>query len=203
MTNLPTTLLEAEATQFARGWVAKCQAGDWLHIGLSMLHPEAGHTQLRQILKLLAASHPFELARVIADARAGWRDADMALRELTAEILDRGGDLPAQLRAYTIEQLRPDATVAPPGPQRASHVLQDLGMVVLVLELTSRFPGLAFCGRSVRKASICSIAAVAFTEARLGRVLTADAVRKIWKSYQPAIGDLRYFKRLTLEKLPV
>jgi hypothetical protein len=159
-----------------------------------MLRPEAGHVQLRQILKLLAASHPFELARIIADARAGWKDADMALRELTAEILDRGGDLPAQLRAFTIERLAPDATGAS-GPQRASHVLQDLGVVVLVLELTSRFPGLAFCGRpSVRKASVCGIAAAVFTEARLGRVLTADAVRKIWKHYQPAVGDLRYFK---------
>src|SRR5258708_6218663 len=137
MTNLPTTWIEAEAAQFAREWVAKCVAEDWLHIGLSMLHPEAGHVQLRQILKLLAASHPFELASIIADARGGWRDADRALRELTAEILDGGGDLPAQLRAYTIEQLRPDAIAAPPGPQRASHVLQDLGMVVLVMELTS------------------------------------------------------------------
>jgi hypothetical protein len=193
MTNLPATMVEAEATQYAREWVAKCLAEDWQHIGISMLDPAAGHIQLRQILKQLAMSHPFQMDALMRDARCGWRDAHEALGELIAEFAGRGDSLPPQLASYTIEILNPSAP--PRGREKADQFLQDIAAATLVLELVLRFPPLKPTGRSARKASASKIVAAAFSEARV-RVLTAKAVEAIWARYLPAIGDPRHFKYL-------
>ena len=70
--------------------------------------------------------------------------------------------------------------------------------------MRGRFPTIAFFSRSARKASICGIAAVAFTEAGLGRSFDgADAVRHIWKTWGPAaVTDPNLFNSLLWEKLP-
>jgi hypothetical protein len=202
---LPATLVEAEAElarRYAREWLEKCRAEDWLHIGISMVHPNAGHVHLRQILKFLAISpiDPFKIYETIDWARAGWDDADIAMRELGVELENRGEQVPVALKAYRNELLNPHRQTWPRahGSQKATYILQDIVITVLVEHLSIHFPTLPFFGRSPRKSSICGIVARVFTEARLGRVLSGDGVRKIWKRLG---DDPRNFKGLPLEKL--
>jgi hypothetical protein len=173
-----------------------------LHIGISMVHPDAGHVHLRQILKFLAMSpiDPFKIYEIIDWARAGWGDADIAMRELGVELENRGETVPIALKAYRNELSNPYRQQWPRahGSQKATYILQDIAITVLVEKLTVQYPTLPFFGRSPRKPSVCGIVATVFTEARLGRSLTGDAVRKIWKRLG---DDPRHFKRLSLEKL--
>jgi hypothetical protein len=202
---LPATLLEAEArlaAQYAREYLERCRAEDWLDIGISVIHPDAGHIHLRQILKFLAMSpiDPFKIYEIIDWARAGWEDADIAMRELGVELDNRGEQVPVALRAYRNELLSPYRQTWPRahGAQKATYILQDIAITVLIERLIIHFPTLALFGRSPRKASICGIVAGVFTEAKLGRSLTGDGVRKIWKRLG---DDPRNFKGLPLEKL--
>jgi hypothetical protein len=198
MTSLPVTLVEAEAAQFARDWIRKIAAANWrddpvLRLGCSILDPKAGHIWVRNFLKRSVMAHPFNATDIIAAARAGWEDADIALRELIAEHLDRDEQPPAQVAAYGIELLHPNRARLR-GRQHADHVFQDIAIAGLILELVERFP-LKPTGRSGRRPSASRIVAAAFSEARI-RNLTAKAVEAIWARYLPAIGMPRFFNGL-------
>jgi hypothetical protein len=205
MTTLPATVVDAEAqlaTRRVREWLAQCRAEDWLDIGISMIDPKAGHILARQILKNLAMSpiDPFKIYEIIDWARAGWEDAKIAMLELAVELENRGEQVPVALKAYRNELSNPYRKQWPRahGSQKATHILQDIVITVWVEKLTIPFPTLPVFGRSPRKPSVCSIVAMCFNEARLGRILSADGVRKIWKR----LGhDPRNFKGLPLEKL--
>jgi hypothetical protein len=193
------------ATRVGREWLDQCRTEDWLHIGISMVHPDAGHIHTRQILKYLAMSpiDPFKIYEIIDWARAGWETAKLAMLELGVELENSGVPVPVALKAYRNELSNPYRQQWPRahGSQKETHFLQDIAIAVLVEKLSLQFPTLPFFSRSPRKPSICGIVATVFTEARLGRILTADGVRKIWKRLLPAFGDPKYFKRLPLEKL--
>jgi hypothetical protein len=201
---LPAAWVDAEAwlaTRYVREKLAQCRAEDWLDIGISAVHPDAGHVHLRQILKFLAMSplDPFKIIEFIDLARAGWEDADIAMRELAVELENRGQPLPIALKAYRNELLNPyRQRPRAHGSQKATHILQDIVITVLVEKLIILFPALPVFGRSPRKPSACGIVAMVFNEAKLGRILTADGVRKIWKRLG---DDPRHFNRLLLEKL--
>ena len=51
-----TDAIEAEALTFARNFIQRCRSEDWLDIGISTIHPDAGHVHVRQLLKSLAMS---------------------------------------------------------------------------------------------------------------------------------------------------
>jgi hypothetical protein len=204
MTTLPATVVDAEAqlaTRYVRKWLDQCRAEDWLDIGISMVDPKAGHIHLRQILKFLAMSplDPFKIIEILNWARAGWEDADIAMRELSVELENRGEPVPVALKAYRNELLNPYRQQWPRahGAQKATHILQDIVITVFVERLIILFPTLPFFSRSPRKTCICGIVAMCFNEAKLGRLLTADGVRKIWKRLG---DDPTNFNRLLLEK---
>src|SRR5688572_16560358 len=102
-TTLPRTTIEAEARAHASAAMANLRDGDFLGLGVDVLHPEAGRINLRRMLKQVALNHPLRMMWVIDNARAGWDDADLALRELAIEIVDRGEALPTALGAYVME----------------------------------------------------------------------------------------------------
>jgi hypothetical protein len=202
---LPATVVEAEvqlATRYVRKWLDQCRAEDILDIGISMVDPKAGHIHLRQILKFLAMSpiDPFKIVEIIDWARAGWEDADIAMRELSVELENRGEPVPIALKAYRNELLNPYRQQWPRahGAQKATHILQDIVITVFVERLTILFPTLPVFGRSPRRPSVCGIISTVFNEAKLGRILTADGVRKIWNRLG---DDPRHFKVLPLDKL--
>ena len=175
---LPQTGLEAEALAL-RDAIAKLRSADLLGIGVPILHPDAGHIWLRQTLKRLAMSHPHNMTEVIGYARAGWKDADLALRELFAEHVDRGVTLPNVLAVYMVEITHPSQP-RPSGRQKATAVMQDLRYSYLVWAATQRFPGLSVTrNRVAPRRSICAIVAIAVTEAGIGRPINMKAMEKV------------------------
>src|SRR5687768_7185515 len=100
--NVPATV-EAEALSFAQVWIAERQDVDMFQIGCSAFHPQAGRMLLRRMMKEWALSHPFNMTTVAEYARAGWDDADLALRELIAEMTSNNKPLPPVLTAYNLE----------------------------------------------------------------------------------------------------
>jgi hypothetical protein len=165
---LPATLIEAEARAYARFWIRRYSAlSCWhnipfLRLPCPILDPDAGHIWMQNYLKQSAMAHPFSATEIIALARAGWKDADIAISQLAAEHLDRGEPPPAQVAAYAIEKLHPNSGGLR-GRDRGDHVFQDIAMAFLVVDLVERFP-IKPTGRSARRPSACKIAADAFSE---------------------------------------
>ena len=192
MTNLPATwegAVEREALAFARDWIARCQEGDFGD-GYAPLHPEAGRAFVRRLLKIGAQMSPFNMDNLVELAKAGWDDADVALRDLIAEINNRYEPLPAILAAYNIWLINPRAPQprTPKGRKKATNILADIGVATLIMTLIERFPlnpTRSHIGRK-RNASACSIAWLTLTEAGLHRG-GEEAVQQVWKRYAPTI----------------
>ena len=70
--------------------------------------------------------------QVIAAARSGNRDADLALREVAAEMLDRGQLPPTLLRAYAQEALLQPPVTYPQGRNIGDTWSRDLTIAGLV-----------------------------------------------------------------------
>lgn len=104
---LPATWIEASALQYAVEFIAACQQGDFLNLGCAPLHSDAGRALLRRFLKHYACQHAFNMDTLVASAQAGWEDADIALRQLIADHVDRGEPLPSVLAAYNVRLINP------------------------------------------------------------------------------------------------
>ena len=74
----------------------------WVDVVGAMLTSEAGHILLRNHIRKMLREGAIETLKVIAAAEQGHRDADLALRELGAEMLDRGEMPNATLRSYHV-----------------------------------------------------------------------------------------------------
>ena len=104
---------------------------EWL-FGMSPLNPQAGHAFLRDTIKRYAMHNAFTMTRVCTMARAGWDEAEIALRELIGEIMNRGDQLPTVLGAFAIELLDPRRPHHFSGPKKAGRFLQDICITVIV-----------------------------------------------------------------------
>jgi hypothetical protein len=184
MIQLPKTLVEAEALRFAREWIARCQEGDFLSLGYPPLHPDAGRAFARHMIKQYALTHPFNMTDVVDAAYGGSEDADIALRELVAEIIDRGEALPTVLGAYAVGLAHPSPRLR--GKKRATNILQDISIVTLIMELVEQFGLKPTRNPLAPRPSACSIAATAMAEAGLHRG-AEKAIAQIWRRYSPAI----------------
>jgi hypothetical protein len=179
MTRLPIpTQLAEEALAFARQWVADQLKVDPFGTGYSLLDQRHGSAWLKQHFKIRAMSHPYHMAEVAAEGRAGWAEAHDALIELKNEFLARGQVPPPQLVAYGIEADHPHLRRRAHAAKKTRQIFQNIALGVLVYELLVRFPNLKatrsrLSGKQTPTA--CSIAVVAFNEARLGRRLTPQA----------------------------
>jgi hypothetical protein len=183
---LPSTLIEAEALQFAREWISRAQEGKFLDLGYPPLHRDAGRALARRMIKQYALMHPFNMTSVVDAAWVGCNDADLALRELAAEMLDCKEQLPAVLAAYTIKLLHPSPRLR--GQKKATNLLQDITIATLIMVLIEQFglkPTRSQIGRKQRP-SACSVVADVMAEAGLHRG-TEGAVQQIWRHYSPAI----------------
>jgi hypothetical protein len=185
MTQLPATLVEAEALTFAREWIARGREGDFIGLGYAPLDPAAGHAFARRMIKQHALANPLNMAEVAECARRGSDDADLALRELAAEMIDRREILPAVLSAYTIKALHPDLRRLR-GQKKAAHLLADISIVALIMELVERFHLKVQRNPLSKHPSACSITAKALDEAGLSRG-GEEAIRKIWGRYSGAV----------------
>ena len=123
MTNLPATLVEAEAVDII---------AHWIDLVAEMLTTEASRLALRKHIRERLAQGTIPTMQVIVAARAGHEEADRALRELAAEKLDRGELLPAALRAYVQEALLMPPVTYPQGQNIVDNWTRDVGIAVLV-----------------------------------------------------------------------
>jgi hypothetical protein len=188
MTTLPATLVEAKAAvalAFARKLVARHQEPG------GIFHPNAEYEYGRVLMKEFALEHPFGCDEIVYFAENGSKEADYALRELIAERTDRGEPLGAVLGGYAIKLLNPNR---PPrtGPAPADNFLRDTGISLLVAVLMEQFGLRATRNTASKRASACSIAAQALTEAGTGILLTVKGVERIWQRYLPTFVGSRF-----------
>src|SRR5438045_9624060 len=73
----------------------------WLDLAADLLRTENSRRVLRSRLKALIRQGTIPAVRVIEWANHGIVDADEALREVAAEMLDHGEPIPATIRGYT------------------------------------------------------------------------------------------------------
>ena len=97
MTQLPAAI-DSEETMI--GIVAH-----WIDLVAVMLKSETARRVLRNQIRAMLASGAVETLKVVEAARAGHAEADLALREFAAELLNRNEVLSAQINAYTQEAL--------------------------------------------------------------------------------------------------
>jgi hypothetical protein len=188
-TNLPATFVEAEALQFARNWLATIRAADFLDSGYKPFDPAASHAFVRRSLRQIIQLHPLNAAKVVEYAVHGLHDADIVLRELIAEKIDRGEPLGAVLGAYNIRIVHPDGLHRHRGRSKVPNLIQDIMITCLVLELIERFqplkPTRSQIGRK-QSQSACGIAAIVLAEVGLHRG-GEQTIQQIWRRYAPSI----------------
>ena len=186
MSQLPVPAHVSEARTFARQWFEKFRDRDvfgnvpGLATGAPTLHPDAGEIFARQCLKLKAMSGALGALWVIELARAGWDEADLALRELGQELMHRK-QCPVMIEAYVIEVV-PKPYRRKQGRRKSRNALQDIMFVVLMDELVRRF---SLSPTRNTKAqfhhSACDIVAVVVNEAKwLKRSVDYKAVEAMW-----------------------
>jgi hypothetical protein len=132
MTTLPLTLQEAQALEYARDWLQRMQAE---------FAEGSGRAPLREMIKNLA-SHigPNATLDLMDRARAGSEDAHLILVDTINERTDRHEPLPSFLATYNAEFLTGRVVFrSPPGPKRMTNFYQDVYIVLLMVELVSRF----------------------------------------------------------------
>jgi len=175
---LPATI-EAEALAFARSKIAQFRDG-------SMLMAEASREFVRHVMRRAALLHPLHMMTLIDFARAGEPDADIVLRTLAIEIVDRGEPLPTTLGAYIMETIRGRVRQRP-ARKRKNNLLRDILIVAIIDEVSSRF-GLMPTGRSPQRRSACSIVAEALHEAHMQ--LGYKDIESIWNRLGRAVAGV-------------
>jgi hypothetical protein len=189
---LPATFneaLEVQALAFARAWITQ-NSGP-----LGIFHPDAEIVYGKQMMKRAAQYHPFFADDIVYFAEKGSEQADLALRELIAEYTDRREPLTAVLAAYNIRLLNPSMRKKP-GQKKAGHFVRDIGIVLMVKELTREFhlsPNVkTLSGNRIDGApgrpTACSIAAAALTEAGIGVAMGFKNVERVWHRYLPIVS---------------
>jgi hypothetical protein len=183
---LPVTLVEAEALEFAREWIARGQEGDFIGLGCAPLHHDAGRAFARRLLGQFALLHPRNMLDLIETANAGWDEARFALVDLILEFTNRGEPLPAFLSTYNAHMVTGRVPPSPRGQKKSTNIVADIAIMVLIMELVERFGLKVRRNEASEHPSACSIVATALSEAGLDRG-TEEAIRKIWRRYSPKV----------------
>ncbi len=104
----------------------------WIDLVAQVLTSEAGHRRLQYDIRERLRLGTLETVKVIAAAEAGHQDADLALRQFGAQMLDRGEMPDAALRGYLVKALLIAPVTYPAGRNIADTWLRDIGIAVLV-----------------------------------------------------------------------
>ena len=166
---------------------------DFVGLGHPPWHDETGHALARHMLKVYALQHPFNLDHVVQCATEGLRDAQDVVCELIAYYQHHRIALPTTLEAYQLRLINPrvQRPPSPPARKKAKHLVQDVIICALIMELIEQFPGLRptrsqISTKKHRPPSVCSIVSVVLTEAGLHRG-SEMAVQKVWQRLGPSV----------------
>ena len=172
MTKLPAPIVvEAEVIDTVTHWTDRVSA---------LLTTEAARTVLRNHIREMVRAGTLPTMKVIAAARAGHQDADVALRELITETIDRKEDLPTALAAYAQEALFRGPTAYPPGRNIADTWLRDIGIAVLVCLAAETWQLRPTRNRASKRPSACSVVSTAL--GRHGHNIGERQVERIFGS---------------------
>jgi hypothetical protein len=161
----------------------------WVDVVGAMLTSDAGHLLLRNHIRKTLREGAIETLKVIAAAEQGHRDADLALRELGAEMLDRGEMPNATLRSYLVKALVMAPVSYPPGRNIADTWLRDIGIAVMVSLAKMHWPHLRPTrNRASKRPSHSTIVALALS--KRGYSLTEWQVGRIFGNHNKLAGRL-------------
>jgi hypothetical protein len=183
---LPATLEEAEAIQYARDMLAGFAKGNpWSQD--SALSPEGSRVFIREFGRTLLGNVVGRYA-IIQAAKAGDPDCIKIMQAVLIEMKSRQIELPLEVKEYDLW-----CTVhGEPRPHRVSqqrnYVLRDICLFITIAAVVDHF-ALPPTGRSARKRSACSIVAEALDA--VNSVRAYKTLERIWLKYrhaQPPIG---------------
>jgi hypothetical protein len=154
MTQLPATLVEAEMVK---------TIAHWLDLADVMLRTENSRRLMLSHLKQLIRQGTIPALRVISWANSGHEVADIALREIAAEMLDRGEDPPATIRYYAAHALTTAPVKRGKGKDAVANWLRDTCIAIVVSVAVERWhPYLPLTrNRASKKPSACSLVSAA------------------------------------------
>ena len=160
---------EIDALAFARQQVIWLRDNEINLLGDDVLpfSTESSQAFALRRLKTHALKHPLHMMWLVDGARAGWRLADQALRELIIEYTDRGEQLPTYLGGYNMDLARGGPRHLG-GPEKADTTVRDIMIALIVAQTAQRF-GLRPTGRSPSGQSACEIVGKALKEANIKR----------------------------------
>ena len=182
MTKLPT-LAQTEIDAMVE------TVAHWVDLVAAALTSEVGHLRLRNDIRELLRQGTIETLKVIAAAEQGHQDADLALRELGAEMLDRGEMPNATLRGYLVKALVMAPVTFPPGRNIADTWVRDIGISVLVALAMVRWAHLkATRNPASKRPSASAIVALALT--KRGHPMSEWQVGRIYGDHNKIAGRL-------------
>jgi hypothetical protein len=190
---LPETFAEADMIE---------TTAHWLDLVAANLSTESSHRFLRARLKTLIRQGTVPAVRVMEWAKEGIVDADEALREVSAEMLDHGEEIPNTLRGYMAQALlRKDR-----GPHNkdagrievaTGNWLRDQCIAVVVSMIVERWNLRVTRGRASHRPSACSVMSAALV--KRGIIMGEHRVEAIHKS----LADLLVQHQAWLASRPI
>src|SRR5262245_39228599 len=157
--NLPATFVEADMIE---------TTAHWLDLVAANLSTESSHRFLRARLKTLIRQGTVPAVRVMEWAKEGIVDADEALREVSAEMLDHGEEIPNTIRGYMAQVLLKDR--GPHGKDAGrieiatGNWLRDQCIAVVVSMIVERWNLRVTRGRASHRPSACSVMSAALVK---------------------------------------
>ena len=130
MSVLPATIDKAEAVETISRWI------DVIAVGLTS---DTSHSLVRDAIRDILRKGTIPLMRVIAAAEAGYRDADLALREEAAECINRREEMPTELANYAQRALMRPLVSYRRGRDLVDTWTRDHGIYFLVSQTRSRW----------------------------------------------------------------
>ena len=175
MTQLPTTVDENVMVE---------TVAHWFDLAAELLSTENSRRYMQAQLKRLIRQGTIEAARVIAWANDGWADADIALRQLCSEMIDRGEELPKTLGGYSVMALNRPPVARRKGGDAVDNCLRDQCIAVLVSVAVERWYPLPLTrNRASKNPSICSVVSQALLKRKPKISIGERRVEKIAKEY--------------------
>jgi hypothetical protein len=179
MSQLPKPTQVAEAQAYARQRLEELKDKHLPGAGLPILHPDAGEIFARQCIRLKAFSGALGMLFVIELARAGYDEADLALRELAIELMHIK-QCPPMLEGYAMEALKTPYR-RKRGRRKSTNLLQDIMLTALIADLIQKFGLHATRKAETHRDSACDILAAAVSKAKwLKRAFGYKDAERLW-----------------------
>jgi hypothetical protein len=191
---LPTTLVEAEALEFAHQHIAYVKGGKlklWGIISGRWFDGGESERVCRLMLAQWALRDAANLMDAVQFARAGFELWEDVLRNLLLEYKNqnRTEQMPTYLRAYDMELTRGASYSRRSGRHRADQLLRNLVLAVIIAMVIERFELRPTRNIASSRPSACSVVARALELE--GMAMSEPAVVQIWKTDGRHVKEMR------------